>query len=678
LKSFVRNALAVLALTFPVVALADVTGTPTLSAGSNLNLDTGATATSGGDISWNGTSITVVGSAKDVDLASTPVASLYNGPSGFTQVVALGQESASLYASAFGSFLVTSSITPQVNDILVVKTNGGNYAAVLVTAKSGTISLQFDTLVSGGGGGGTPSGPQITGVTNNYSYIPTGFPNSGIAPGTIFLIFGSGMSQAPAGNVTLQSSASPGIPTQLAGATLSVSAGGKTFTPGMYYATPGQIAAVLPSGTPTGTATITVTYNNATSNAFQFQVVPSALGLNTYYGTGSGLVVAVNAVTGTIYNYTNSAKPGDTIILFGSGLGADTADSDTVYTSSPHPVSTPTVYFGGVAVKALYGGSSGYPGYDQINVTIPANAPTDCFVALAVVSGSGSSATVSNFTTLPISASGGDCNSSFLGLTGTTITSVGGGTSTVRSGSVFIGQLVGPAIPPATGTTTTNIADADFSKTTSSSFGSSNGSFYSIGSCFVSEVVSSSGGGTSTSTGLDAGSSIGLTGPAGSYTLAASTFAKGIYEAQLPASAITSTGGAFTFTGTGGADVGSFTATVNLPNPILTWTNQSAAATITRTQGVTVNWTGGAPGSYVIISGSSLDLSSSASGSFVCLAPQSALTFTVPSYVTLTLPAGTGSLDVENGTSFGTFKASQLDYGTTFGFTGVDISSTYQ
>ena len=50
------------------------------------------------------------------------------------------------------------------------------------------------------------------------------------------------------------------------------------------------------------------------------------------------------------------------------------------------------------------------------------------------------------------------------------------------------------------------------------------------------------------------------------------------------------------FTGPGGADVGSFNATINLPNPILTWTNQSAAATITRTQGVTVNWTGGAPG----------------------------------------------------------------------------------
>ncbi len=149
----------------------------------------------------------------------------------------------------------------------------------------------------------------------------------------------------------------------------------------MYYATPTQIAAVLPSGTPTGTATITVTYNNATSNAFQFQVVPSALGLNTYYGTGTGLVIAVNAVSGTIYGYTNSAKPGDTIILFGSGLGADTNDSDTVYTSSPHPVSTPLqIYFGGVAGTVAYGGSSGYPGYDQINVVVPANAPTGCYV----------------------------------------------------------------------------------------------------------------------------------------------------------------------------------------------------------------------------------------------------------------------------------------------------------
>ena len=97
--------------------------------------------------------------------------------------------------------------------------------------------------------------------------------------------------------------------------------------PAMYYATPGQIAAVLPSNTPTGNATITVTYNNATSNAFSFQVVPYALGLNTYFGSGSGLVLATDNATGDKITYTNSAKPGETVVLYGSGLGADTATS---------------------------------------------------------------------------------------------------------------------------------------------------------------------------------------------------------------------------------------------------------------------------------------------------------------------------------------------------------------
>ena len=181
--------------------MADVTGTVTLNANTTLSLDTGATGSTG-DITWTGTAITVSGSAKDVDLTS--VVGHVQRPVRIHAIVALGQMSAASYAQSFGSFLTTSSITPKVNDILVVKTNGGNYAAVLVLSVGGSIQLQFDSLASGGGGGGTHGAPQITGVTNNYSYIPTGFPNSGIAPGTIFLIFGSGMSQAPAGAVALK------------------------------------------------------------------------------------------------------------------------------------------------------------------------------------------------------------------------------------------------------------------------------------------------------------------------------------------------------------------------------------------------------------------------------------------------------------------------------------------
>jgi uncharacterized protein (TIGR03437 family) len=352
--------------------------------------------------------------------------------------------------------------------------------------------------------------PTITGVTNNYSYIPSGFPNSGVSPGSIFTIFGSGMASAPAGNVTLESSAGSGIPTSLAGATLTVTVGGTTVQPAMYYATPSQIAAVLPSDTPTGAATLTVSYNNAKSKAFSFQVVPSALGLDTYYGTGTGLVTATNASTGALYNYTNSAKPGETIILWGSGLGADTADSDTTFTTTPHSVNTPLqVYFGGIAGTLSYAGSSGYPGLYQINVTVPENAPSSCYVGVAAVTGSGSNVSVSNFGSLAISPSGGDCDDSVFGISGTVISTLSG-QGTVRDGSVFVGQLVQPANPRQTGTTTNNFGFASFSKETGSGFSTSSGSVYSVGSCYVTQVISVTGS-FPTIVGLDAGT-ISLTG----------------------------------------------------------------------------------------------------------------------------------------------------------------------
>jgi hypothetical protein len=244
-----------------------------------------------------------------------------------------------------------------------------------------------------------------------------------------------------------------------------------------------------------------------------------------------------------------------------------------------------------------------------------------------------------------------------------------GGQTTVKSGSVIVGQAVSAA-------GTTNIAEASFTSFSGSSYGTSSG-IVSLGSCLVTEVIGN-GGVSGTSTGLDAGASIALTGPLGSYTLNTIPQIAGSYLAQLPSGAIPGTGGAFTFKGPGGKDVGAFTTTVNLPNPLLSWTNQAADATVSRSQGVQINWSGGAPGSFVVITGSSSSSSAGTFGSFLCYAPQSALTFTVPPYVTSTLPAGTGSLSVENGTSFVSFSASGIDNGLGFGFTSIGINATYQ
>jgi uncharacterized protein (TIGR03437 family) len=448
--------------------------------------------------------------------------------------------------------------------------------------------------------------------------------------------------------------------------------GGTTVTPGLYYAGATQIAAVLPASTPAGSGTVTVTYNGTKSNAFAITVVPSALGLDTYYGTGSGLGVATDAVTGTLITYTNSAKPGENIVLWGSGLGADTADSDTVFTSSPHAVNQPlTLWIGGQQVTPAYAGSSGYPGLNQINLTLPANVATGCGVTVVGQVGN----YVTNFMQLPIGQGGGVCNDPLLGYNGTQLTNQGSNSGTYSSGSVVLGQ----GTSPSTGLMTAGSASfTRYSGFTSSS----TGSVVSVGSCYVS-VPNTNLSASGTTTGLDAGS-ISISGPTGTQPLPEFTNPltgapfTGTYEATLPNSFIPAGGGTFTATGTGGADVGAFTATISF-GALLAWTNQSADAVVNRANGVQFTWTGGASNSTVYMSGTST--SSGASATFVCYAPASAGQFTVPSWVTLSLPASSGAgstLGIANAATPAAINATGLTNGGAFiGAVSYSINATY-
>lgn len=644
-----RSSIAVLALFFPIAAMADITDqTTTLSANSALNLDTGATASSGGDLLWTGTSLTVQGSAKDLNITTSVF--MLSGATGYSE---LNQT----LLSAGKSFASTAPITPAVDTLIGVTTNGGNVAKVWVkTVNGSSITLEFTTY----GATGPPTGPSITQVQNNYSYILPGLPNYGIAPGTLFIIQGTDL--ADPGTAVLQSSAAPGIPLTLNGASVAVTVNGVTTHPGLYYAIPTQLAAVLPSSTPVGTGTITVTYKGTTSSAATIQVVTSALGLNTVYGTGSGLGVATSPTTGALYNYNASARPGDTVVLWGSGLGADTADSDTVFATAPHAVNVPLqIYIGGVQASIGYQGSSGFPGLNQINVTIPQSVQPGCGVSVVAISGT----VVSNSVTLPINANGGTCSDPTLGYDGNQILTLGGRTN-YNAGDLILIQ--------STSTKTQSLAVGSFENEQGVQSASGYG-LVSIGSCIVNQTVTSGSGSPFTTTGLDAGN-ISVTGPTGTQQLTATPTLLGSYVSQLPSGFIPATGGAFTFAGTGGKDVGAFSVNVNYTNP-LSWTNMSAITSVNRSQGVTVNWTGGAPNTYVFIGGSSS--SGAASASFTCYAPASAGQLTVPSYVLLALPpSNMGSLSVENSTTPQSFTASGLNYGYAFAAVVFSINPSYQ
>ena len=637
-----RLIIPVLAFIFPAIALADLSQTTTLSTSSptNLNLDTGGTSNSGGDIQFSSSGMTPQGAATAVNVG---LKSATNLSSISMLVVELwpGYSTATISSATLEDVNVPLAWT----DSFYVHTNGGHYAKVLVTAStSSTITLMFTTFgVSGGGATGPPA---ITAIQNNSSGISPGFPSYGIAPSSIFIVIGTGLAD-PGTPVLQDSSQAGGIPLSLHGASISVTVNGVTTHPGIYYTSPTQIAAVLPTSTPVGTGTLTVTYNGVASNAATMVVVPAALGINTY-NTNSG--VATDASTYALLTYTNSGTPGENIVLWTTGLGADPADSDVSYSTTPHAVNTPLqIYVGGIPATILYKGSAGYPGVNQINITIPASAPNGCWISLAAVSGG----VLSNIATLPINSGGGACVDSVDGLTGDQIAPAG--SKNLRTGSVSIQANTRNNI-------LTNTAGANFEAYTG--LYSPNGGV-SPGGCVVDYLKPATIGSI---TGLDAGT-ITLTGPNGlSLTLPPEQFGiPGSFGSTLSATAIPETGGTFTFKGSGGADVGPFTAVVDFSNPLLSWTNPDVATTIDRSQNLKVTWTGGNTDSYVYVTGVSTSKATPTTPSvtlgFTCLVKASDGQVTVPTYILSALPPGSGGIGI------------QIDFYPKFSASGLDISS---
>jgi hypothetical protein len=80
---------------------------------------------------------------------------------------------------------------------------------------------------------------------------------------------------------------------------------------------------------------------------------------------------------------------------------------------------------------------------------------------------------------------------------------------------------------------------------------------------------------------------------------------------------IPASGGASSFnSGSGGPDIGAFTARLNLAAP-LTWSNMDSIGNITRANRLTVNWTGGDPHTYMTITGLSCGLIGNSTSDFV-------------------------------------------------------------
>jgi uncharacterized protein (TIGR03437 family) len=620
-----------------------------------LNLDTGAVSVTGGDIFWDG-----------VVLRPQGRAGLYNlGKHGARVFEAIKARHA--VSVPYGPASIPASALVEGN-IFGVHTNGGQYAKVILTSSNATsLSLQYTTFTSVNSGlPRATNGPVITSLLNNYSYTLPGLPNYGIAPGSIFVIFGAGLS-TPAPPV-LQSSAAPGLPKTLNQTSVSVTVNGVTTAPALYYASATAVAAVLPSSTPVGNGTVTVTYNGQTSAPAPIQVVTSAVGLNTRYGTGTGAAVVSDA-NFKLIDLANSATPGQSVTMWGSGIGADSANDDRTYPQGLHNLTNvpAQVFIGGISASLLYGGRSQFPGLDQYNVVVPPNVSPGCYVSVVVQTGS----VVSNTVTLPVSVSGGVCTDSASGLNGSQLQALANKSGgRVNSMGFAVGQTiqtgrVSPSLQPGW---TARFSDRDASQGSCTVVPQSqnNGLVHLLHGTLPSGTPSIFG---IVENGLDAGESIRLTGPHGTLNL---TSGGGFYGADLPEGA---TPGTYTFVGNGGKDVGAFTIAINLPAPPIL-TNPAALASVTRAQGATFNWTGGFPGGDVQVEGwvhSPLGFVR-----FYCHAPSEAGQLVVPPSILLAFPPGAGGLSVTNTTAPQKVLGPGLDVGLAAGTVTFYLDSTFK
>jgi uncharacterized protein (TIGR03437 family) len=504
------------------------------------------------------------------------------------------------------------------------------------------------------------------GVRNGGSYALPGLPNSSIAQGSIFIVFGQNLGPAK----IVQVSSFP-LPTSqgLSGTSVQVTVSGTTVYAIMLYTLAGQVAAVLPSNTPVGSGTVTVTYNGSTSAPAPITVIPSSVGIFSVNqaGSGPGVLQNVNSATDRPLNSaTQPATPGQVIILWGTGLGPVTGDE----AAGPLPGDMPNldlhVFVGGSEAPIQYRGRSGCcTGIDQIVFSVPAGVE-GCSIPVYAQIGK----VLSNFVTMAISKDGTTCtdpNGISPSLLQTAIQNGG-----LRTGYLSAGRSY---VETPRGQYRSDSLSASFSKVSLDALLHS-AAAPRAGSCLV---IQSPGYTPTANVGLDAGGASATT-PAGPYNLVGINGYKGVYELIFSPSSPGSVpgvvndgtllkAGTYAFSVTGGADVGSASASIDFPLTFA-WTNDASITSIDRSKPLTVTWSGGTAGGLVLIEVQS-SASETVSGTLLCYVDAMLGTYTVSSGLLSALPPSyslsgnpQGAFAISETFVGGTFSASGLDYGS--------------
>ncbi len=220
----------------------------------------------------------------------------------------------------------------------------------------------------------TAAGPTIDAVVSAAS-----FAGGGVAPGEIVSVFGTGL--GPATGVA-NSGWDPGtgkLPTSLGGV-------GVTFdghAAPLFYVVAGQLNVQVPYEVAgRASVNVVVTYQGASSAALNVPVVASHPGVFVH---NDRAIVTDNA-TGALITAQNPMPRGGDIVVWATGPGVV---APAVTTGAPVATlsyaANPQVWIGGSPVEVQFAGMTpGLAGLMQVNLRIPAGAPTGPDVPLKI------------------------------------------------------------------------------------------------------------------------------------------------------------------------------------------------------------------------------------------------------------------------------------------------------
>lgn len=247
--------------------------------------------------------------------------------------------------------------------------NGDGKVDFALAGSSGVVTVLLNTSIS----------PMVGAVANGASFL-----DQAVAPGSLISIFGSDLAaaQVPAGAIPL--------PTTRSDASVKING----IAAPLLLVSEFQINAqvpwdVLPAGTTSGMVPVVVMRGGGVvSPAFQMPVAEFGPGIFTLQG-GIGQAAAINP-DGSVAAPANPAKPGSTIVVYATGLGAVTPviDSGAAPGKVQRDAATmPTVLIGGVSAQVAFAGlSPQFVGVNQINVVVP-TVPAPGVVPLQIQDG---------------------------------------------------------------------------------------------------------------------------------------------------------------------------------------------------------------------------------------------------------------------------------------------------